>query len=130
MAADSRCVAQLINIKRWQGHGIEDTGTRGCSISGRSRIKFCGMGGDSGGRSEPLCVEVCRTGDSAFWANTAVAQYADGDYEAAVTTVDACFGIWEQRPDNSKKSYMRKALNVRARAEYQPEQKQRFTKIT
>ena len=32
-------------------------------------------------------------GDSAFWANTAVAKYADGDYQAAVTTVDACFGI-------------------------------------
>ena len=42
-------------------------------------------------------------GDSAFWANTAVAQYADGDYEAAVTTVDACFGIWGAKAGQQQK---------------------------
>ena len=80
--------------------------------------------------SNPCVSRSAELGDSAFWANTAVAKYADGDYQAAVTTVDACFGIWGSNAGQQQKEYMRKALNVRARAEYQPEQKQRFTKIT
>ena len=44
--------------------------------------------------ANPCVSRSAELGDSAFWANTAVAQYADGDYQAAVTTVDACFGIW------------------------------------
>ena len=51
-----------------------------------------------------LCVSrSAELGDSAFWANTAVAQYADGDYEAAVTTVDACFGIWGAKAGQQQK---------------------------
>ena len=50
------------------------------------------------------CVSMsAELGDSAFWANTAVAQYADGDYEAAVTTVDACFGIWGAKAGQQQK---------------------------
>ena len=44
--------------------------------------------------ANPCVSRSAELGNSAFWANTAVAQYADGDYQAAVTTVDACLGIW------------------------------------
>ncbi len=33
-------------------------------------------------------------GDSAFWAVTAIEQFADKQYAAAVDTVDACFMQW------------------------------------
>ena len=66
MAAESRCVAQIINIKGWRGHGKDTVDFSPCS------------------ERTPVC-QVCRTGDSAFGANTAVAW--DGDYETAVTTV-------------------------------------------
>ena len=33
-------------------------------------------------------------GDSAFWANKAVEQFADAKFTDAVSTVDACFAQW------------------------------------
>ena len=53
--------------------------------------------------ANPCVSRSAELGDSAFWANTAVAQYADGDYEAAVTTVDACFGIWGAKAGQQQK---------------------------
>ena len=53
--------------------------------------------------ANPCLSRSAELGDSAFWANTAVAQYADGDYEAAVTTVDACFGIWGAKAGQQQK---------------------------
>ena len=53
--------------------------------------------------ANPCVSSSAELGDSAFWANTAVAQYADGDYEAAVTTVDACFGIWGAKAGQQQK---------------------------
>ena len=42
----------------------------------------------------PCLSRSAELGDSAFWATTAVEQYAAGDYQSAVATVDACFNIW------------------------------------
>ena len=53
--------------------------------------------------ANPCVSRSAELGDSAFWANTGVAQYADGDYEAAVTTVDACFGIWGAKAGQQQK---------------------------
>ena len=53
--------------------------------------------------ANPCVSRSAELGDSAFWANTAVAQYADGEYEAAVTTVDACFGIWGAKAGQQQK---------------------------
>jgi len=41
------------------------------------------------------CISTDPTlGDSAFWAVSAIEQFADRQYAAAVTTVDACFMQW------------------------------------
>ena len=53
--------------------------------------------------ANPCVSRSAELGDSAFWANTAVAQYAGGDYEAAVTTVDACFSIWGAKAGQQQK---------------------------
>ena len=53
--------------------------------------------------ANPCVSRSAELGDSASWANAAVAQYADGDYEAAVTTVDACFGIWGAKAGQQQK---------------------------
>lgn len=42
-------------------------------------------------------------GDSAFWAVTAVDQFAAKNYTAAVTTVDACFSQWGPEAGHAQK---------------------------
>jgi hypothetical protein len=42
-------------------------------------------------------------GDSAFWAVTAIEQFADKQYAAAVDTVDACFMQWGPEAGHKQK---------------------------
>ena len=63
---------------------------------------------DKGAESNPdvnPCVsDSPDLGDSAAWAVRAITQYADGQHQAAVTTVDACFDIWAPEAGQSQKA--------------------------
>ena len=63
---------------------------------------------DKGAESNPdvnPCVsDSPDLGDSAAWAVRAITQYADGQHQAAATTVDACFDIWAPEAGQSQKA--------------------------
>ena len=63
--AETRCVAQLINIKRWQGHGIEDTGTRGAAFLVGVALSSA-VWAEIPEAGAKLCVGSAELGDSAF----------------------------------------------------------------
>jgi len=44
-----------------------------------------------------------KLGDSAYWAVTAIEQFADKQYTAAVATVDACFAQWGPEAGHQQK---------------------------
>ena len=53
---------------------------------------------------DPCVSDSSDLGDSAAWAVRAITQYADGQHQAAVTTVDACFDIWAPEAGQSQKA--------------------------
>jgi tetratricopeptide (TPR) repeat protein len=44
--------------------------------------------------NSPCVSNNAELGDSAFWANTSLALYAQDKYLEAIKTVDACFNLW------------------------------------
>ena len=61
-------------------------------------------GAESNPEVNPCVSDSSDLGDSANWAVRAITQYADGQHQAAVTTVDACFDIWAPEAGQSQKA--------------------------
>ena len=53
--------------------------------------------------ADPCLSTNSELGDSAFWAVTAIEQFADKQYAAAVDTVDACFMQWGPEAGHKQK---------------------------
>ena len=64
-------------------------------------------GAESNPEVNPCVSDSSDLGDSAAWAVRAITQYADGQHQAAVTTVDACFDIWAPEAGQVTKSDVR-----------------------
>ena len=79
---------------------------------------------------DPCVSDSSDLGDSAAWAVRAITQYPDGQHQAAVTTVAACFDIWAPEAGQSQKAMSEAGESALEPVESRRRPKPKFRRIT